>query len=209
MTRIVCLSDTHGRRPEVPDGDVLLHCGDLTTYGSERQLIEGRAWLASLPHADKVFVAGNHDRSIENWGVQRTREFFAEYNILYLEGNTTHVVGGFKVWGGPWILPIWGAFEVEEEDMPAKWALIPDDTDIVMTHTPARNRLDLVVMGGWHVGCEDLRLRLEQVRPRLHVHGHIHEAAGRAETEWGTVINAAVCNFPNHDDLHPVQYIDL
>ena len=41
--KIVCISDTHGRTddenfPEIPDGDILLHAGDITQEGSSHNL---------------------------------------------------------------------------------------------------------------------------------------------------------------------------
>lgn len=50
--RIVCASDTHGRHrfTEVPDGDVLVHGGDLTAHGALDDVEEFDRWLGSLPH---------------------------------------------------------------------------------------------------------------------------------------------------------------
>ena len=39
-------------------------------------------------------------------------------------------------------------------------------------------------MAGAHVGCEALAERLPELRPRLHLFGHIHEAHGLAIQEW-------------------------
>lgn len=38
--RCVILSDSHGlhRSVRVPDGDILIHCGDLTGHGTLREL---------------------------------------------------------------------------------------------------------------------------------------------------------------------------
>lgn len=77
-TRFVCISDTHGRTPAVPDGDILLHAGDISanTPESVESMFE---WLKGLPHETKVsvrssvygrrifvshpwsIIAGNHD----------------------------------------------------------------------------------------------------------------------------------------------------
>jgi hypothetical protein len=60
--RVVCLSDTHDRVVEnVPDGDLLIHAGDLTTDGTAADIQRQIDWLDSLPHRHKVVVAGNHD----------------------------------------------------------------------------------------------------------------------------------------------------
>jgi len=60
--RVVCLSDTHDRIvAAVPDGDLLVHAGDLTTGGTAADIQRQLDWLESLPHRHKVVVAGNHD----------------------------------------------------------------------------------------------------------------------------------------------------
>ncbi|KAG5978339.1 hypothetical protein E4U55_006226 [Claviceps digitariae] len=59
--RIVCISDTHNKRPTLPLGDVLIHAGDLTENGSFEEVQSGLRWLSSQPHRYKIFVAGNHD----------------------------------------------------------------------------------------------------------------------------------------------------
>lgn len=60
--RVVCVSDTHDRIPDpIPDGDLLIHAGDLTNDGTVATIQKQIDWLASLPHRHKVFVAGNHD----------------------------------------------------------------------------------------------------------------------------------------------------
>ncbi|KAJ5767567.1 hypothetical protein N7533_000150 [Penicillium manginii] len=60
--RVVCLSDTHTLQwPDVPDGDLLIHAGDLANDGSVREIQAAVDWLRSLPHQHKVVIGGNHD----------------------------------------------------------------------------------------------------------------------------------------------------
>ena len=59
--KIICISDTHSTRPNIPDGDILLHAGDLTNNGTFLELQDQLHWLNALPHAHKVVIAGNHD----------------------------------------------------------------------------------------------------------------------------------------------------
>lgn len=59
--RVVCISDTHNTRPQLPAGDVLIHAGDLTENGSFDEVQKELRWLSSQPHRYKVLVAGNHD----------------------------------------------------------------------------------------------------------------------------------------------------
>ena len=62
--RIVCISDTHGKHADlddVPDGDVLIHAGDYTTFGKEVHARAFNEWLGTLPHPHKLVVNGNHE----------------------------------------------------------------------------------------------------------------------------------------------------
>ena len=69
MVRFVVVSDTHNRQEStpinVPDGDVLLHCGDLTQLGRSEEFKKANAWLTSLPHKTKIVIAGNHDIGLD------------------------------------------------------------------------------------------------------------------------------------------------
>lgn len=52
-TRFICFSDTHGSTVgDVPDGDVLVHGGDLSLYGTALNVTVD--WLKSLPHPKKM-----------------------------------------------------------------------------------------------------------------------------------------------------------
>jgi len=64
-TRFVLLSDTHTHTFPVPEGDILLHAGDLTEYGTIEELEITLDWLAGMPHQHKVLIAGNHDDCLD------------------------------------------------------------------------------------------------------------------------------------------------
>lgn len=53
-TRFVCVSDTHSKTFPLPEGDVLIHAGDLCSWGSVKQLQVTMDWLVSLPHPQKM-----------------------------------------------------------------------------------------------------------------------------------------------------------
>lgn len=59
--RIVCISDTHTLQCDIPDGDLLIHAGDLSNDGSIAEIQASVDWLQQLPHPHKVVVCGNHD----------------------------------------------------------------------------------------------------------------------------------------------------
>ncbi|KAG8679346.1 hypothetical protein FRC08_017035 [Ceratobasidium sp. 394] len=199
--RIVCISDTHGAEPAVPDGDILIHAGDMTMTGSATQLRSAVAWISSLPHPIKLVVAGNHDQGLDA-KLRETSRCSAEdpqidwqaLGITYLEHTTTQITvlgRQLRVFGSPFTPELGGrgAFHYPQANfLPERareiWEDIPLDTDILITHGPPRNHLDMTSRGR-RVGCPALLDRLWQVRPALHVFGHIHEGWGKETVNWG------------------------
>jgi Icc-related predicted phosphoesterase len=175
--RIVAIADTHGRHADLtlPDGDVLVHAGDVCRRGELAEAVEAIAWLRAQPHATKILVAGNHDICLE--GDPEAARARCVPGVIYLEDEETRV-DGVRFWGSPW--QPWyhdWAFNLERgEPLAAKWALIPEGVDVLITHGPPAGLGDRTASG--RQGCEDLRARVARVRPRLHVFGHIHEDAG-------------------------------
>jgi Icc-related predicted phosphoesterase len=81
---------------------------------------------------------------------------------------------------------------LDGDEMAAKWALIPDEVEILITHTPPYGMLDRS-RAGRHFGCPDLQRRMHDLQPRIHSFRHVHESAGQQEL-WGTrFVNA--CSF--------------
>lgn len=58
---VVCISDTHGTRPPIPPGDLLLHAGDLSRWCTFSEIQAQITWLSGQPYKYKVVIAGNHD----------------------------------------------------------------------------------------------------------------------------------------------------
>ncbi|ETW84173.1 hypothetical protein HETIRDRAFT_472645 [Heterobasidion irregulare TC 32-1] len=209
-TRFVCISDTHQHVFPVPDGDVLLHSGDLTGTGTLRGFKITMDWLYGLTHPLKIIIAGNHDltlhepwyetsfyrwhQSKENTTAIRdlvSGEAARRAGVVYLEGETydfqTHDDGRiWTVYGSPWSPDFFNwAFNYDRgQDADELVAKFPK-TDILLTHGPPHEILDKV-SDGLSVGCESLRARLPELRPRLHVFGHIHEDHGVQVGEWAS-----------------------
>ena len=105
------------------------------------------------------------------------------------------MVDGLEVWGSPWQpwFHDW-AFNLERgAALAEKWAMIPDSTDLLITHGPPHGILD-ACFDGRRVGCEELTRAVERVRPKLHVFGHIHEAYGVVDDGTTLFVNASNCN---------------
>ncbi|KAJ6532766.1 Metallo-dependent phosphatase-like protein [Mycena vulgaris] len=211
-TRFVLLSDTHTRTCSVPEGDVLLHTGDLTQMGTLKELKTTMDWLYALPHPIKIIIAGNHDSVIHReWYEANWQDLFLHRsndepesaesvldllkgpravaaNVVYLEDEEYkfRVREGGKEWsiyGSPWS-PNFGtwAFGYEREDAEALISKFPK-TDILLTHGPPRNIMDFTNSKD-RAGCATLSARLPELKPKLHVFGHIHEARGAHLHHW-------------------------
>jgi len=204
--RLVCLSDTHNlhERIEVPEGDVLLHAGDATARGTPREVAAFGAFLAGLPHRHKIVIAGNHDFLFER-EPERARELLGE--VTYLQDAGTQVEG-LHVWGSPWQpwFHDWAFNLPRGKALAEKWALVPDTTDVLLTHGPPFGVLDETAHGQ-RVGCEELGRALKRVRPRLHLFGHIHESFGTRHEDGILSVNACCCNL-RYRAVHAPVVID-
>jgi predicted phosphodiesterase len=195
--RIVCLSDTHNRTDDlaVPDGDVLLHAGDLTSHGKPEEFARVARWLLQLPHAHKVVVAGNHDFLLQDRPQEARALLAAVPGLIYLEDELA-TVAGLRIWGTPWQPWFYDwAFNLPRngDELAAVWARVPAGVDVLLSHSPAHGILDRTRRGD-AVGCERLRLELPRIRPRLHVFGHIHEAYGELVVDGTHHVNASTCD---------------
>ena len=184
---VVCISDTHNSQPTLPDGDVLIHAGDLTQSGSFQELQATVAWLRLQPHPVKIVVAGNHDLLLDASKDDHTAGRVASQrkaldwgDIIYLENDETTVTCAngrrLHVYGSPRSARNgnWAFQYPRGEDV---WmGAVPKGVDVLITHGPPRGHLDLL-----NLGCVHLLWELWRVRPKLHVFGHIHEGAGM---EW-------------------------
>ena len=77
--------------------------------------------------------------------------------------------------------------------MQEKWDLISEDVDVLITHGPAFGLLDKI-HSGENTGCENLLAKIEEIKPKVHICGHIHEAYGRVEHQGIEFLNASVTN---------------
>jgi Icc-related predicted phosphoesterase len=198
-TRIAAMADTHGRHRElnVPGADILIHAGDLTGRGTRGQVENALEWLKSLPHRHKVLVAGNHDFFYEN-EPELAQALTREAGVIYLRDSEV-TLEGLRIWGSPWQPRFFDwAFNLDRgEPLDAKWRLIPEGIDVLVTHGPPRGFGDRVSRGE-RVGCERLLAHLERVKPRVHLFGHIHEDRGEWQLGPTRVINCTVseCELP-------------
>lgn len=208
--KIVLISDTHSLHPKmrhkIPQGNVLIHGGDCTNIGKENEVKEFIDWFKNIDGFDiKILIAGNHDFGFEKkeqWFLDLIdSEKLKEHNCVYLEDSEYIIkIDEFpkevKVYGSPWQPWFYNwAFNLPRngEELEKKWKNIPNDTDILVTHGPPFGILDYPPTNV-NVGCEILRFHVEQIKPKIHVMGHIHHSRGLKEVDGTLFINASVCD---------------
>lgn len=99
---------------------------------------------------------------------------------------------GLKIWGSPWQLRFFDwAFNLDEPELAAKYAKIPGDVDVIVSHGPPLGAGDLSSRGK-PLGSPSLTAAIERIRPKLLVAGHIHPAYGIYNLDATTVVNAAL-----------------
>lgn len=199
--KIGAVSDLHGWLPPFPDEqlDLLLVAGDIGFFDHDGQHLESfkgysstvdefADWLreAGCP---VVGIAGNHDFALE-----QNPALGYDLPWTYLEDEDT-IVNGLRIHGSPWCNRFgrW-AFMLDEDDLTRKYARIPDDTEILLTHGPPHGMGDLApekygLPPTKHVGSTSLAARLTALDDlKLHVFGHIHGGRG----DYGTSHNVAL-----------------
>jgi predicted protein tyrosine phosphatase/predicted phosphohydrolase len=208
--RLVIASDTHEQHAQlaVPEGDVFIHCGDITYNGDLRAIADFGAWLAALPHQHKLVIAGNHDFAFEHVPAPARKALGSDKNgVRYLQDSGV-TISGVCFWGSPWQPWFFDwAFNLRRGPaLAAKWQLIPERTDVLITHGPPMGILDDV--RGDHVGCGDLLTRVAAVKPRVHAFGHIHEGSGIFVQDGTTYVNASICD-EQYRPGNPIRVVDI
>ena len=206
--KITVISDLHTKhglipKEDLPGGDILICAGDIMNSGyNKNDILDFCTWFHSLEQYDKkIFIAGNHDRMFENHpeGVEELLNIYFDIDYLQDEAYDLYDLDtdtSTKIYGSPWQPEFYAwAFNLPKNSLQlaAKWEAIPDNTDILVTHGPAFGTLDTVAGRPWdNLGCELLAQRIEVIKPKIHVCGHIHSGRGYVFKDGTHFFNAAV-----------------
>lgn len=217
--KIVALSDTHCQlhkiKDKIPDGDILIHAGDLTYRGTLPEMSKELNILGQLPHKHKIVISGNHDF------LEEKNEFLmqnlCDENGLTLLNDSSVEIEGIKIWGSPWTpwFNSWAFNAYRGEDIKKHWDKIDLDTNILITHGMPYGILDEVFMvcGDPHnpprlVGCEMLLERIKDLKQlKYHFAGHIHSSYGMKEVNGVTYFNVSICDEMYHPN-NPVTIVE-
>lgn len=193
--KIIAISDLHGQLPELPECDLVLIAGDIcpSPYFPEIKAAiqhaywldsDFRPWLQKLRCKQVVGIGGNHDVLFEGKALIKSLQL----PWVYLQDDG-YEFEGMKIWGCPWSVPPvvtggkwpfeWTFACATEKEAAKKASLIPSDTDILVSHAPPFTICDVTKYGKMSAGSSALLNRVQDLRLKLHVFGHIHEGFGR------------------------------
>jgi Icc-related predicted phosphoesterase len=169
--KIIVISDTHGHHSEIqiPDGDVLIHCGDIVKpkFGSgKRQIREFNEYVGDLPHKFKLYSPGNHELMYMN--LKMLKELLSNMKMLI---DDELYIEGFSFFGYCGVLP-----------------KLIHDVDVLLSHEPPFGILD-----NGH-GDKQLLDSLNIFRPKYHFFGHVHSRYGIFQDGITTFVNTSICD---------------
>lgn len=200
--KIAAFSDCHWLYNEIkefPEADLCLFAGDWCGSGYYiKETLDFVKWFKTLPYKVKVAIPGNHDRLCEV-NEKGVKDIFkqADIHLLIDEGMEFQ---GLSIYGSPWtpLFHNW-AYMLPEEQLKWKYKSIPNNVDILITHTPPKGILD-----PGNYGSEALRKRLNDINPRIHIFGHNHGGYGYKETITTKFYNVSICS--DADAKHNYDY---
>ena len=202
MKKIWHISDTHTYHKllTIPENiDIVVFSGDCSNprdpYTNEHEVKDFIHWFKELPIEHKIFVAGNHDTSIEKGLVKKID--FSGYNIHYLE-NDYVTIDGIKFFGSPYT-PNFGnwSFMKDRSKINKIWEKVDEDVDVFIVHGPPKGILDLSYSRDGileYCGCSALKKHiLNRIKPKLCLFGHIHNTED--------IINAGVLKLSDYPTI--------
>jgi len=190
MLKIDCIADTHGAQPALPGGDILVIAGDISYQGEIRELVAFNDWVSKQNYAAKVLIAGNHD-----WLFERNPALAKSLvpSVTHYLQDSGATIMGLRFWGSP-VQPEflnWAFKRRRGAEIKRHWDMIPSGIDVLVTHGPPKGILDKTDEG-LSVGCEELLIAVEHVKPKVHIFGHIHEGYGSLRSKDTLFVNSSI-----------------
>ena len=214
--KCVSFSDTHNLHEGVnlPECDIAIFCGDYSGRGNKFETLHFLRWYSRQDQCKyKVMIPGNHDicfdekhngeTHAQNW----LEGFQKKFNNIIILNNSMVNIENVKIWGSPvtpWYHGDRWAFNYKKADIGDIWELIPNNTDILVTHGPAFGILD-EIFDGRHVGCIQLLDKIKEIKPKYHICGHIHEGYGIVEQDDTIFINCSIVDVDYYPTNKPIK----
>ncbi|RZA27028.1 MAG: metallophosphoesterase [Proteobacteria bacterium] len=207
MIHCAAISDIHSDWDSVEGGlvkggDILFIAGDLTYRGAKFEIEWALDQISTMHFTHKIVIAGNHDTYLQTMNPTERAILFARNGIRYLQDELLTLNfpdRRISIYGTPWV-PTCGefAFQGDEEELARHFSKIPEGLDVLLTHTPPYGILD-ENRDKERCGSHALFEAVQRAKPKLHLFGHIHEAAGQLESEGILFRNVSSAESWNHE----------
>lgn len=181
--KVKVISDTHNLHEKLKIGscDVLIHCGDFGTRGNYTEAESFMYWFVKQNAKYKIFIAGNHDKRMKSY--DKLKQLAKDLGLIYLEQEAV-TIEGYKFYGHNFVPRVnkLGTFLMEDGEREQQWSAIHehDDIDILITHSPAFNRLSKN-SNDINIGCYYLLEAIKALEIPYHLCGHVHEYGGQID----------------------------
>ena len=176
------------------DADVLVHAGDMTETGQRRELEQINEWFGTLPFKREhiIAISGNMDGIGLDSAEIDGHDVFT--NAVYLEHESYEIEDiGLRIFASPWTPRFVGGFQLmSDHEAAQKWQNMPE-VDLLLCHGPPHGVLDSTSRGK-SIGDEPLMRKIEQIKPKAVVFGHVHASFGRETAHGIQFVNAAQFN---------------
>lgn len=225
--KICAFSDMHGNLGfEIDACDIVLICGDIVPLNIQRNATLTEVWLKetfipwciSLPCEKVVFVGGNHDFLLADNPSRIRLLLQGQDKVVYLDCETFEYQGKV-IYGTPMCKPFrrWAfmpSYEVQDEKYERHLKII-GHIDIVMAHDAPYGVSDILLQkdcwwaDGSHIGNHSLRKFIENAKPQILLHGHLHSTSHSKEMLGDTEVYNVSLLDENYEMVYKPLYIEL
>lgn len=230
MIKICAISDMHGNLNfDIKPCDILCICGDIVPLNVQTFLEGTLRWISKkfIPWCEKqpcekiFLIAGNHDwiamKHPDDW-----EEMFNDTKITYLLNSSAEYVketdGEYQeisIYGTPWCHQFYNwAFMTSDVNLAKIYESIPYKVDVLLTHDAPHGTSDVILQDTpWrtdeHIGCIPLGEAVDNKKPRLLLHGHLHSTNHSLEKRGDTdVYNVSMVD-EKYDLVYEPLYIEI
>ena len=194
------------------NADAILLAGDITVHSILNSFVDCLVDISNYAKAPIYLTPGNHDY----WKPQKHFDFVIDAGHFHSQnkwGGVSCLIDSFayleskdktqklKIWGTPWSRRYgdWNWMLDTEDALADKFALIPEDTDILICHSPPFGYGDNLREDG-RMGSEALT-NVIQNRPNLKlvIFGHNHADGGMKYHIGNTMLRNVACHNDKYD----------
>lgn len=228
--KICAISDMHGKLNfDIEPCDVLCICGDIVPLNVQHHYEGTMNWLLStfIPWCEKqpcdkvIMIAGNHDwiamKHPDDWA-----GMFKDTKVIYLcDSSYTYIketeddYKEVEFYGTPWCHQFYNwAFMTSDVELSKIYSKIPYKVNILLTHDAPHGTSDVIMddvpwKNGSHIGCIPLADAVDEKKPGLLFHGHLHSTNHECEMRGETkVYNVSMVN-EAYNLVYKPLYIDI